>query len=549
VSDLENFTQFLYEGLVGYVYAPIKKKDNSWIQNFYQWPQQKEELHAYIQTSSREGDVYISPSMFSEKSSKKSAVKATRVAWVEFDGKTSDWKGLPKPNLIVQSSTEDHLHCYWRIPESTGPVVEEINRRLTYYLGADSSGWDSCQVLRPPGSLNWKQKLQPKTVKLVHLQDGLNDLPVFDKAPEVKEPVTTIEYDSLIDPKTIELTKELQGTVNEKMPGANQRSTLLMFTAHALAEHGLDHLKIVSLLYVMDCRIKKFVGRGDQLVRLSEIASIALLKVQSDNFVESYSPLEIINHELRLEWYIEGWLHSKGQMLLSGEPGVGKTQFALNLAYHLATGTSILERQFVSPLKVTVISLEMGVVELKYIFEKQEKDYTEKGKWNDNVLVYAPDEASLSKMESIIVESSPDVVVIDSLSEMAQDDMKESEARTIMRWFKRMRVDYGVAFIVIHHNRKANDSNKRPRKLSDLYGSFVFGKLSETVISMWAEDGKPHIEIDSMKVRFGTKQPLFISRTDNLTFELVKDAIVGSTSNGTLDHIINFSDPLRKDSN
>lgn len=525
MGDLEKFTEFLYEGLTGYVYTPIKKKDNSWEQYFFQWPQQKTQLLDFIETSKHDGDVYISPAIFSEKSSKKSAVKATRVAWVEFDGNAKDFKELPKPSMIVQSSTEDHLHCYWRIEETTGPVVEEINRRLAYYLEADSSGWDSSQVLRAPTTLNWKQKVQPKEVKLLRCVDELNDFKIFDKAPAVKSPVAVLEYEDLIDPKTIELSTELANLVNNRMPGPNQRSSLLMFTAHQLAEAGHSHLEIVSLLYHVDYRIKKFVGRGDQLVRLSEIASIAILKHDLDNFVESYSPLEIIQHELSLEWFIPGWLHSTGLMLLSGQPGVGKTQFSLDLGYRFATGDSILGRAKTNPLRVTMISGEMDIVELKYIFEHQRKDFTELALWNTNMRVYAPEEMGMNKIEHIIKESFPNVVIIDSLSELATDDLKESEARAIMKRLRKLKKDYNCAFIIIHHNRKANDSNKKPRKLSDLYGSYIFGKLSETVISLWQEDGKSYIEVDVFKSRFGSRFPLRIKRSENLTFSLEQEVI------------------------
>ena len=542
MGDLEKFTEFLYEGLTGYVYTPIKKKDNSWEQYFFQWPQQKQELHDFITTSKRDGDVYISPSIFSEKSSKKAAVKATRVAWVEFDGNAKDFRELPEPNMIVQSSTEDHLHCYWRIEETTGPVVEEINRRLTYYLEADSSGWDCSQVLRAPTTLNWKQKVQPKEVKLLKCLEGKNEFSLFDKAPEVKHPVAVLEYGDLLDPKTIEITnKDLEALVNTRVPGPNQRSSLLMFAAHALAEFGYSHLEIVSLLYHIDYRIKKFVGRADQLVRLSEIASIAVLKFERDNYVESYSPLEIINHELSLDWYFPGWLHSTGLMLLSGQPGVGKTQFSLDLGYRFATGGELLGKPGRSPLRVTMISGEMDIVELKYIFEHQRKDFTELSLWNQNLRVYAPEEMGLAKIEHIIKESTPHVVIIDSLSEIATDDLKESEARAIMKKLRSLKREYNCAFIIIHHNRKANDSNKKPRKLSDLYGSYIFGKLSETVISLWQEDGKNYIEVDVFKSRFGSRAPLRIKRSENLTFSLEQEVVeIVDTTNPFL-----ADDPLR----
>ena len=545
MGDLEKFTEFLYGDLTGYVYAPLKKKDNSWTPNFFQWPGQKDELHSFIQTHTREGDVYISPAIFSEKSSKKSAVKATRVAWVEFDGKTKDFGELPEPSMIVQSSTEDHLHCYWRIPETTVEVVEDINRRLTYHLQADSSGWDANQVLRPPTTLNWKFKLKPKEVKLQYISDVEVSFSTFDKAPPVRAPVEVISYDELLDPKEIKLLPALEDQIYKQMPVQGKRSSYLMSTGHLLAENDYSQLEIITLLYVVDCRIKKFVGRGDQLQRLSEIASIALSKIEEENYVQSYSPLEIVNHELSLEMVIPGWLHSRGQMILSGAPGVGKTQFSLDLAYRLSVGQTILGKTPALPQKVAVISLEMDVVELKYIFERQAKGFDNLKLWNENVKIYSFDEGSLTAFEKVLQESKPNIVIIDSLSEMSNEDLKEAEARAIMRWFKKMRRTYGCAFIVIHHNRKANDNNKKPRKLSDLYGSFVFAKLSETVVSLWQDEGKEVIELDVLKARFGDKPTTSLLRTEHLTFRLVESGEKVSVGEPIHNPLLDFGDEVR----
>jgi archaellum biogenesis ATPase FlaH len=201
----------------------------------------------------------------------------------------------------------------------------------------------------------------------------------------------------------------------------------------------------------------------------------------------------------------------------------------------------------VSQLRVAVISLEMDVVELKYIFEKQASDFVEKKTWNENVRIYSFDDGTLQAYEKVIQESKPDVVIIDSLSEMATEDLKETEARAIMKWFKKMRRTYGCAFIVIHHNRKANDSNKKPRKLSDLYGSFIFAKLSETVVSLWQDEGKDYLELDMLKARFDRSVSISITRSPNLTFSLKEGGshVIDNPDNPLLD----FGHAGGKDSN
>ena len=163
MDDLSKFLNFLYEDQKGYIYVASKGEINpatskpDWKQEFFSWPSSQQEIEDYIKTNSLEKDVYLAPAIFKGKQALKSRVKGSNVVWVEFDGQEQidfDSLGIPQPDCIIQSSSPTHLHCYWKIPFSTTDVVEGINRRLTYYLEADSSGWDANQVLRPPSSKN-----------------------------------------------------------------------------------------------------------------------------------------------------------------------------------------------------------------------------------------------------------------------------------------------------------------------------------------------------------------------------------------------------------
>ena len=85
-----------------------------------------------------------------------------------------------------------------------------------------------------------------------------------------------------------------------------------------------------------------------------------------------------------------------------------------------------------------------------------------------------------------------------------------------MRWCRKVRRRYGCAVILIHHNRKATEGNKKPKGLADLEGSFQFGKDTESVVILW-EDHKG-IEFGIVKARFGKKEAFMIERNKNLWF-------------------------------
>lgn len=532
MSDLERFLSFLYENDSGYVYSPIKLKNGNWEQSFFLWPSQKQELIDWITVSKNDGNVYVAPALFSQKTAKKEYIAHTNVAWLEFDGqKTIEFKDIPEPDAIVQTSSETHIHCYWKIPQTTSVVVEEINRRLTYHLNADYSGWDSTQVLRPPETTNWKYNIPVVLRKLV-APIFKHQLAKFDSAPAVVNPPLEVTYDDLEDAEKIlqrnGLLKELEAMVLREVAVEPNRSTFLMRSGYLLASANLSELEIISLLYVIDVRIKKFVGRSDQLMRLAEIAALAVLDANKHLTIEGYSPLEILNNQETLEWIRKGWLHKNGIMLLSGAPGVGKTQLAFDIGYRFATGQSVLGEEAVKPISVAFLSLEMEIVELKYIIEHQMKEWEPSTipLYDANFRAFAPDEErTFAAYERVLANHKPKVFIIDSLSELATDDLKESEARVIMSWVRKMRKDYDCAIILIHHNRKASDGNKRPRKLSDLYGSYIFGKLSETVLSLWDLEKNNELDLDSFKVRFGPKTPLRVKRSENLSFTKVEVTI------------------------
>src|SRR3546814_7114824 len=64
----------------------------------------------------------------------------------------------PKPTIAIESSPGRFVGI-WVLD---GPMDEELNRRLTYHVGADHGGWDLTQVLRFPGTKNYKYRSQPK---------------------------------------------------------------------------------------------------------------------------------------------------------------------------------------------------------------------------------------------------------------------------------------------------------------------------------------------------------------------------------------------------
>ena len=168
---------------------------------------------------------------------------------------------------------------------------------------------------------------------------------------------------------------------------------------------------------------------------------------------------------------------------------------------------------------ILFMSLEMDKRSLRYILSHQQKEWKQ-----SPVRLHIIDETtSLTAYENLIEERQITVLIVDSLTELFDEtaDNPNAEARRVMRWCRKIRRRYSLSIILIHHNRKATEGNKKPKGLADLAGSFQFAKDSDTVIQLW-EDHRG-LEFSTPKVRFGQKQEFLIERNEHLWFRR-KDA-------------------------
>jgi AAA domain len=518
-QDILDFFTTIYDQEIGVVCVALKDS-SGFKRSFFNWPDRGDKLAEYVDTVASTGEVYFAPALFHSESALKQNVKGAKVFWVEFDGNApDDISNIPPPTIRVRSSKAGHEHWYWKLDHlTTVDDLERINRALTYTLGADISGWDANQILRPPSTYNHKKESPTELLESNGKIYTIDTFAWIPGGPDLPPRIT-------VDPKLIVPLEKLvfkytfpQYVVDLFTVGTGNRSDGLMQLGYELAERQVANEDILSLMIHADKRWGKFSERDDQFNRLLDIISLArsrypLITTEAQFSAESESMgfMDVLRSDVHVEWIIEGLLETKGNCMVTGAPGAGKTQFSLAIAEHLALGKPLLEFKIPQPRKVGFFSLEMDLATIKHFLEKNAKGYTDEEKevLQNNFRIFPlgqplwlnlPDQQD--KVKARIVSEGLEVICIDSLSQATSGSLIEEGAiRALMGWLASIRQSTGVAVWWIHHNRKASGQNTKPKKLEDVYGSQFITAAVTSAVTLWPLSKNNLIELSFLKTR------------------------------------------------
>lgn len=135
---------------------------------YFDYPERAREAEEWCLACSREGrETYFCAHLLTGRRRIKANAAPVLSLWADDDGSHLP-DHVPEPTVVVETSP-GRRHLFWRLSRPLPPREAEIlNRRLTRAIGADPSGWDLGQLLRPPGTPNLKYRPAP-LVKLVKL--------------------------------------------------------------------------------------------------------------------------------------------------------------------------------------------------------------------------------------------------------------------------------------------------------------------------------------------------------------------------------------------
>lgn len=359
----------------GYVFLPwipqdaarTSERKRSWHEDrAFKWPEEKEAILLHL-NAHKDDDLYFAPMMFSEPERRSEYAMDGSRLWADLDEvDPRDIEPALRPTHAWETSPGRYA-AIWALGEERSNVTRPggPNHRLTVHLGADSSGWDTTQLLRVPGSANNKAAYAKGTRgKLLWKNQGLHTWDEFEALPPVK--VHSVEHD--IDEQVLEgvdrhkvlarVKLKINKTVREYLRMRDtadlDRSDVLWQIERELADAGCSLAEIVAV--IRPTVWNKFDGRQDELKRLMTEASKAISQRGEDGeqlFPEEVKPDKLTPHYLddaylnapEPEWLVDKMIPRGGCGFVAGIPKSMKSWLSLDLAVSLATGSSWLQNE------------------------------------------------------------------------------------------------------------------------------------------------------------------------------------------------------------
>lgn len=562
----------------------------SWEDHIFEWPTKRKAVSRCVDEYLDTHEIYWAPMVFSGPRRDEKLATPNAFLWADLDPVPPS-RCLIKPSIAWESSP-GRYQCIWLLDEPIDRKDhDELNKRMTYAVGADKSGWDITQVLRLPGTTNHKYVEKPP-VKLMYLhktkydpQELAEQLPSTVKGSdlidvddldielnELKELVWP--YRKFLGPKMWELLFAPDSTVDDE-----DRSARLWELECRLLESGLPVIEVVKIAKA--CPWNKFRDRPDEDKRIFAEVLKAEKQVRGGAIVisQDLTPVnwEDYSHFMGKPYIAPGWMieniwGNNSHGIIAGEPKTYKSTICIEMAIAVASGLPMWDMyKTMRTGPVMYLQDENPPWMVQDRFQRMchskglldGKVYTIHGNKN-NLHIQMPRalpirflnnygfDLTLTEHREMLMEEierfRPVMIIFDPLYLMLGDTDENSakELRDTLKWLLKLKIDYNCSIVVLHHWNKGG-GQKTERGGQRMLGSTTFHAWVDSAIYTSVNDVdenrilierefrsfvKPHLLTMKVKSDKDTPYEAIVQRfgdekVEKMTPELLLEFIIG----------------------
>lgn len=452
-----------------YVAVSAKKADR-WRDWTFKYPDQLEDIETWLEDYD-DNNLYFCPLPFSQPRRNEQYVARVGMLWSDVDEVTNI---RVRPSVLWESSP-GRFQALWILRQQIDRVqAKDLNKRLTYYIGADKGGWDMTQVLRIPGTRNFKYDPAPR-VRLQHWESRTYG--------------TDLVPARLLDKYRRTLPRKLVRLLESKAE-VGKRSDVIWSLENQLREEGIDRRDVIGLIRESDWN--KYRGRADEDERFKiELAKIDEEHGKSADEEDEPSGLKVTKYGTLMGslasipgWLVPGFWMRSSHGIVAGEPKSFKSTLALDLMFAVASGKPFLG-QFPVEQQGSVLYIQNENADWiqRDRLEKlskargevgKVKNYTDGSKAQIQFARELPihfvnqqgfsmnDAAQKRDLEELLGDMKPVLVVFDPLYLMFEGDLASAkDLNPILNWLLAVKNDFNTSVMVIHHYNKGKDDTKR----------------------------------------------------------------------------------------
>ena len=461
-----------------------------------------------LQLVSQKRDVYFAPVRFDGPRRIDNAL-SVRWVWADLDFIHPE-KLKIRPTITWQSSP-GRYQALWELDcDAKANDAAECGKRMAYAEGADKGGWDITQVLRIPGTRNFKYPSAPP-VEMLWNEPTQHTLAHFHSVyPAVADESVGENLRSVPTPIRDLITKaghKSQELINRPYAGgvSSDRSEYLFRLSATLQEEGLTPEETFTVL--KDSPWNKFKGRHDEDLRLTECVRRST-PVHYEAVEPSEPPVEsefvwlselLASQPVDAGWLIKDIWHADAWGIIGGEAKSHKSMLTLEMAIAVASGEPFLGKFEVNRNGPVLIVQEENdadyyLPDLMYKMLRERGLFPSPAIWTEGQdRQLAPtrnlpirflnqsgfnltDPDHLERVRAEVENIRPVLIIFDPLYSMlgGVDETKAHEVRPILNWLRKLSKESNSALVVCHHWRKKQGKSDTSRAGQRLSGSNNF---------------------------------------------------------------------------